>query len=164
MKKLDRDGLQHIEHVPEQWLVHFSGYAEDISRDGFIKGTPLNHKGWKGTFGSSFNAPGFNFACAAHDEQALEFWSQYCSCAVVFRAEGVTCWHKDGFDQVIFWGPSAKRPIYLIEAEYGPTAYPADDGEWTVKMKDGSPIDPADHGTGDMWTVLRAICGPINFS
>jgi hypothetical protein len=45
---------------------------------GFTKGTPLkSHKGWKGTWGTNFNAPGFNFAVDAHDEHSLEFWADH---------------------------------------------------------------------------------------
>lgn len=155
IRALHRDGLKHIEQKPEQWLVHFSGYAEEISTHGFTQGTPLSHVGWKGAWGSG-NGPGFNFACAADDEQAIEFWSQHTPCAVVFRAEGVTCWHKDGFDQVIFWGPSAKRPMFVLETlDDGPWEMPADDATWAVKMVDGKPVDS--FGTGDLWTLLNKI-------
>jgi hypothetical protein len=85
---LRRDGLRHVSVQPEQWLVHFSGYAEEISTQGFTKGTPLSHKGWKGAWGNAANGPGFNFAVAANDEHSVEWWAQYTPCAVVFRAEG----------------------------------------------------------------------------
>jgi hypothetical protein len=70
--------------------------------------------------------------------------------------KGVTSWHKDGFDQVIFWGPSAKRPMYMIETlDNGPWQSPADDGEWAVKMMNGTPVD--NFHTGDLWEILNQI-------
>jgi hypothetical protein len=61
------------------------------------------------------------------------------------------------FDQVIFWGPSAKRPIYMIETtRRGPWQSPADDGEWVIKMIDGQAHRLPFFET-DLWTVLNEI-------
>lgn len=157
--KLDDDGLDYVQIVGTDWLVHFSGYSEEISRDGFTKGTPLSHQGWKGAWGSNSKTPGFNFAVSAHEENAIDFWSEHCASAVVFRAAGVECYHKDGFDQVIFWGPSVERPIYWIETlDDGPWSSTADEGQWTIKGINGKPVDG--QPVGDLWSILIKIMHP----
>lgn len=155
-KRLKAAGFDDVALVPEQWLVHFSYDAEAICGEGFTKGTPLNHHAWKGTFGRAYDKPGFNFAVEATDEESIEFWSHHSFDAVVFRAAGVRCWHKDGFDQVIFEGPTAKHRHYLsadIEEHEGYES-PVDEADYAVKAVDGRPVDGP---RGGFWTVLAAI-------
>jgi GNAT superfamily N-acetyltransferase len=137
--KLKADGLRDVKIVGERWLVHFTGYNEEISGQGFTKGTPLTHEGWKGTWGTNHNEPGVNFACDIDDDQALEFWAWQCPSAVVFKVpSGVTCWHKDGFDQILFWGPSAMIPIIAIEMNVESTSAPEEE-DWRITHVNGSP-------------------------
>ena len=152
-KRLRKD-FQNVQIIPEQWLIHFSPDAEAISRQGFTKGTPLDHDNWKGTWGRSHNGPGFNFAVQLSDDESMEYWASHCPLAVVFRAQGVKCWHKDGFDQVIFEGSSVHGDMYFITTD--DHGMDIDDMEFKIAGKSGVKIDGPE---GSLWDIAAAIRG-----
>lgn len=112
-----------------EWLVHFSDDASDIARKGFVHGHPDERTlGLTTWFVDSVrkSEPGWNFGFIASSPDAIVAAQErkYGRHAVLFQAPGVRAHHwGDEEEQVIFWGPSARRFIPLYR----------EDGSWHVE-------------------------------
>lgn len=104
--------------VKNEWCIHFTEYADDISKEGFTQGTDdfdrlayTNAGGFKPT-------SGYDFAFLV-DDRNVDF-NNYGSEAVIFRTSGVLCYHYgDGQHQVIFYGPNVKEFIPIKQTSDG---------------------------------------------
>ncbi len=107
--------------VKNQWMIHFTEYAEDIAKDGFTHGVyDIERLGITSSV-SDFEKKygGYNFAYDVNDYKRYyrDRWSnKYGSEAVLFRCSGVELWHHgDEEPQIIFWGDRAKNIIPITE-------------------------------------------------
>jgi hypothetical protein len=112
--------------VKNQWLIHFSDYAEDIYHDQKFNRGVYDYT----TLGLTTHLPdsmkdgiGYNFAFLLSDYMQYGSgdmyhrgrWT-YGKEAVLFKASGVKVWHYgDQQPQVIFWGPSAFDIVCIRE-------------------------------------------------
>ena len=112
--------MDFIRIVKNEWCIHFTEYADDISREGFTGGTPdINRLAFTGA-GQQKREKGYDFAFLLNDKN-VDF-NNYGSKAVIFRTSGVLVRHYgDEQDQVIFWGPNVKSFIPI-----------ENDGDWVV--------------------------------
>lgn len=116
--------------ITNQWLIHFTDNAGDISVDGFEYGYH-DYAALGLTTGLTQEAKemgGYNFAYDIYDfvrygrDRHGSGW-KYGNEAVVFRASGIKVTHwGDEEPQVIFWGGSANQIVPLYES----------DGTWHV--------------------------------
>lgn len=126
------------------WCVHFSPAAKKIAADGFQFGSPLDIPNWGMSHGADFATQGYNFAIETTDENALDYWAG--SEGVVFRTTGVRAFHYDDFHQVMFWGPDAIRPMYVIQSISDGTTRAIEDDYQLVQVDslsiDNGPVMP----------------------
>jgi hypothetical protein len=117
--------------VKNQWLIHFTDYAEQIGREGFKRGVDEMTKLGLTTHLSEFDKKygGYNFAYLindyvkhARDRHGFKYGSE----AVIFNASGLKIWHYgDDEPQVIFYGNTARNIIPVVFHNY--------DDTWCVK-------------------------------
>lgn len=107
--------------VKNQWMIHFTEYAEDIAKDGFTHGVyDIDRLGITSSV-SDFEKKygGYNFAYDVNDYKRHyknSFGNKYGSEAVLFRCSGIKLWHNgDEEPQIIFWGDRAKNIIPITE-------------------------------------------------
>lgn len=126
------------EVIKNQWLIHFTGDAEKIAKEGFKLGVNEFHKLGLTTRLGEFEKMdgGYNFAFLLKDyydysyEGLNEF--KYGTEAVVFRASGIKIFHEADYEpQVIFYGKTAKNIIPITGG---------DKGHWAIKNKFSSEI------------------------
>lgn len=159
LASLRRLGYAGLRRVPaDTWLVHFSHDAEAISREGFTQGTHPDALG-PANYGRG-NPPGLNFAFLAADRNSILSASNFSfghgvNEAVVFRAPGVVMRHKDDFRQVVFWGPSAARPIYWLGADGEDSEGEIEFMDWSLMGVDGR-LAPG-RVRGSIFKVLASI-------
>ena len=106
--------------VKNQWLVHFTDHADDISREGFTKGMwDLSKLGLTTYYtDNAKEAGGYCFAVPADDTGSLRGFD-FGKHAVLFRASGLMTYHSgDEFYQVIFWGKDARDIIPIRHNDY----------------------------------------------
>lgn len=117
--------MDFIRIVKNEWCIHFTEYADDISREGFTGGTPdISRLAFTGA-GQQKREKGYDFAFLLNDKN-VDF-NNYGTKAVIFRTSGVLVRHYgDEQDQVIFWGPNVKS---FIPVE--------NDGDWIVYGQKG---------------------------
>ena len=101
--------------VKNEWLIHWSDNAYNVSQEGFKFGcsdkTKLGLTRWLDT--DDLNGQGYNFAYRLTEKNMNENW-KYGKGAVIFRASGVEVHHyNDNENQVIFWGPTAKDFVWV---------------------------------------------------
>ena len=109
--------------VRQQWLVHFSDRASDISNDQQFKvGIPYEdyeRLALTTSFKDSYKTGGFNFAYEIDDVKRHAFnrgRPKYGKEAVLFKGDGIKVFHSgDDEPQVIFDGQSTKKPIIHIQ-------------------------------------------------
>jgi len=142
--------------VTNQWLVHFTGNASSIAKEGFKRGacdyTQLGLTTWadpdepEGEF--FFCEGGYNFAFtldALLKERRLWTYGNGRE-AVMFKASGVECWHKgDRQYQTIFSGNTARDIIPIFRAH-------AAKHTWTKRDDSPNPVTVSSCRTGK---VLR---------
>lgn len=109
--------------IKNQWLIHFTNDAEQISREGFIYGVNELTKLGLTTHLSEFEKKygGYNFAYTLNSfvkyATARRGVYKYGEEAVLFRASGIESWHyADEEPQVIFYGDTAKNIIPLTRS------------------------------------------------
>lgn len=107
--------------VKNQWMIHFTEYAEDIAEEGFTHGVyDIERLGITSSV-SDFEKKygGYNFAYDVDDYKWYyknRFGNKYGSEAVLFRCSGVKLLHfGDEEPQIIFWGDRAKNIIPITE-------------------------------------------------
>ncbi len=114
--------IMHYERiVKDEWLVHFTDYAHDISIEGFKYGaldpsklTYTRHTSDK----YRKQASGYNFAFLATDRSNINS-RKYGKEAVLFKANGILVYHSgDDEHQVIFLGSTARDIIPIVGYEY----------------------------------------------
>ena len=115
--------MDSAEQIHNEWLIHFSNHADQISWRGFKHGTnDFENLAYSNAGETDGKWEGYDFAYALDDVGRYAFSSRgmygripkYGREAVIFRASGVKLWHHgDQEPQVIFYGPSAKDIIYL---------------------------------------------------
>jgi hypothetical protein len=129
--------LKSPEIIKNQWLIHFTDYAKEISKDGFKYGAK-NLDDLAATTRLSKadkEAGGYNFAFSIDDFP--KYYSYYTNygllpkygpLAVLFKASGIRVWHeKDQEYQVIFYGREATDIIPIVFGEKN----------WAIFDKDG---------------------------
>jgi hypothetical protein len=114
--------------VKNEWLVHFTDYADSVAKQGFTRGvSDLAHLGLTTYFkDEDKKGGGYNFAVPVNDAHSIEAGVgrnnvSFGSEAVLFRASGVNTYHSgDEFYQIIFWGKTAKDiiPLYHTEGKW----------------------------------------------
>lgn len=124
--------------MPEQWLVHFTDHAWKIVRDGFKYGSEeadrLGLTTWRKKHG-----PGYNFAFElddvkrySTDNASYRRKQKYGQQAVIFRSPGNKIFHiGDNEPQVIFYGPSARRPFIPVSKDQ-------DLDKWVINTDSGT--------------------------
>lgn len=123
----------------DTWLVHFSDEAAGIARDGFLHGHPDERTlGLTTWFVDSVRKAeagwNFGFRATSGDANNAAYNRKYGRDAVLFQAPGVRAYHwGDEEEQVIFWGPSAKRFIPLHRDSDR-------DGWYVADTKTGEPV------------------------
>jgi hypothetical protein len=120
------------EILKNQWLIHFSNAAKEISKSGFKLGAKNidDLACTRGLPASDKVEGGYNFGFTIDDfpkhylyPTAYGYQHRYGNYAVLFRASGIRVWHeKDKEHQVIFNGRDAKD-IILIEFKNDPFRY-----------------------------------------
>lgn len=117
--------MDFIRIVKNEWCIHFTEYADDISKEGFTSGTEdISRLAFTGA-GQQKPSAGYDFAFLI-DDRNVDF-NNYGTKAVIFRTSGVLVRHYgDEQDQVIFWGPNVKS---FIPVE--------NDGDWIVYGQKG---------------------------
>ena len=129
------------ELVKNQWLIHFTGNAKEIAKDGFKWGVNDPKKLGLTTFIGSKDKEdgGYNFAFLLSD--FLDYYTynsrygpqpKYGNQAVVFKCSGLKVWHEgDQENQVVFYGKEAKDivPIILGKKHF-----------WSVWARDGKKV------------------------
>ena len=117
--------MDFIRIVKNEWCIHFTEYADDISKEGFTSGTEdISRLAFTGA-GQQKPSAGYDFAFLI-DDRNVDF-NDYGTKAVIFRTSGVLVRHYgDEQDQVIFWGPNVKS---FIPVE--------NDGDWIVYGQKG---------------------------
>ena len=120
--------MDFIRIVKNEWCIHFTEYADDISKEGFTSGTEdLDRLAFTGT-GQRKPSAGYDFAFLIDDKNVD--YNNYGSKAVIFRTSGVLVRHYgDEQDQVVFWGPNVKS---FIPVE--------NDGDWVVYGQNGQTL------------------------
>lgn len=120
--------MDFIRIVKNEWCIHFTEYADDISKEGFTSGTEdLDRLAFTGT-GQRKPSAGYDFAFLIGDKNVD--YNNYGSKAVIFRTSGVLVRHYgDEQDQVVFWGPNVKS---FIPVE--------NDGDWVVYGQNGQTL------------------------
>lgn len=105
---------------PDEWLVHFSDHAWEISREGFTKGafdaSKLSLTTWLGDWAKRGGGYNFAFVLLSRYAKQAAMTRKYGQDAVVFKAGGVQAYHYgDEEDQVVFWGRTVEpsSTIYL---------------------------------------------------
>lgn len=117
--------MDFIRIVKNEWCIHFTEYADDISKEGFTSGTEDISRLAFTRAGQQKPSAGYDFAFLI-DDRNVDF-NNYGSKAVIFRTSGVLVRHYgDEQDQVIFWGPNVKS---FIPVE--------NDGDWIVYGQKG---------------------------
>lgn len=110
--------------VKNQWLLHFTDYADKIASEGFNKGVDDMTKLGLTTQIDEFDKElgGYNFAYTLEDFRKYAYnpnrpkGYKYGGEAVIFRASGIKSWHNsDDEYQVIFYGNTAKDIIPITE-------------------------------------------------
>jgi len=117
--------MDFIRIVKNEWCIHFTEYADDISKEGFTSGTEdISRLAFTGA-GQQKPSAGYDFAFLINDRN-VDF-NNYGTKAVIFRTSGVLVRHYgDEQDQVIFWGPNVKSFITV-----------ENDGDWIVYGQKG---------------------------
>lgn len=124
--------------LKNEWLVHFTDYADSVAKQGFTRGiSDLAHLGLTTYFKDEAKVGGgYNFAVPVNDAHNIEAGVgrnqvSFGEEAVLFRASGVNTYHSgDEFYQVIFWGKTAKDIIPLHHTE----------GKWFVTEVEGDTL------------------------
>ncbi len=110
------------ELIKNRWLIHFTGDADSIQRQGFTTGMDdLQQLGLTDYIDVQHKPGGYNFAFLLDDfdhygRDPMDYRSgwKYGPEAVLFRADGLRVWHSgDGEPQVIFWGADATDVVVL---------------------------------------------------
>jgi hypothetical protein len=115
--------------IKNQWLIHFTNDADNITKNGFKYGvndmTKLGLTTHLGEFDKKYG--GYNFAYTLNDfkkygASSYGNWSKsgykYGNEAVIFNASGIKVWHYgDEEPQVIFYGNTAKNIIPITSGE-----------------------------------------------
>jgi hypothetical protein len=114
--------MMHYERiVKDEWLVHFTDYAYDISIEGFKYGAP-DPSGISYTryYSDRYRqqGSGYNFAFLATDRANIT-GKKYGKEAVLFKANGILVYHfGDDEHQVIFLGSTARDIIPIVQDGY----------------------------------------------
>jgi len=107
--------------VKDEWLVHFTDYANSIAEEGFKYGAPDPSRIAYTRFESESarsSGEGYNFAFLATDTKNLT-GKKYGEEAVLFKANGILVTHYgDNEEQVIFIGNTARDIIPLIKSKW----------------------------------------------
>lgn len=136
--------MDFIRIVKNEWCIHFTEYADDISREGFTGGTPdISRLAFTGA-GQQKREKGYDFAFLLNDKN-VDF-NNYGTKAVIFRTSGVLVRHYgDEQDQVIFWGPNVKSFIPI-----------ENDGDWVVYGQHGQVLKRASNPSEiALWATLN---------
>ena len=129
--------MEYPKQVHNEWLIHFSNNAREISWEGFKHGTDdLDRLAYSYAGETDGKFEGYDFAYTLEGARHYAFLSRgawgripkYGHDAVIFRASGVKLWHSgDQEEQVVFYGPSAKDIIYLH--------YDDETSEWNISSR-----------------------------
>lgn len=113
------------------WLVHFTGQAPAVAKEGFQKGQEdMAALGLTTYLNPKNKQPGWNFAFEAgsKDSARAEAEGKYGEDAVMFQSAGVEAYHSgDDENQVIFYGPHVQEVVPLFSG----------DGGWRVESRKG---------------------------
>jgi hypothetical protein len=124
--------MDYPKQIHNEWLIHFSDNANQVSWRGFKHGTcEFENLAYSNAGEIDGKWEGYDFAYTLYDASRYAFdrsRPKYGREAVIFRASGVKLWHHgDQEEQVIFYGPSAKDIIYL--------RYDNETGDWYIASR-----------------------------
>lgn len=137
----------NITIIKNQWLVHFTDYAENIAKDGFKYGVDdmekLGLTTQLGEFDKKYGGYNFSYTLGDYRKYAKSSnWRakgyNYGNQAVIFNASGIRLWHDaDQEYQTIFYGNTAKNIIPIIDGV---------DNDWAIyNIKTGNELFASDN-------------------
>ena len=121
--------FEDIEDYKNNWLIHFTNYADNISKEGFKYGMKdIESLGLTTLLPKNTNGYNFAYDITEFKKFGLEHNKyKYGNQAVMFVADGIKAYHNKDFEnQVIFVGKKAKNIIPIT---------PSDAKLWSIKNK-----------------------------